>query len=113
MTECGRPLTDVAKCISRDEARDLVKRHGKQRTAFLCCMTCLTQVDRWHTWDGDPAEALAREFFGVKDPELSTELIAIGLLVAAHRDEFDGFMAGIKDTSDLAAARRRRAARNP
>jgi hypothetical protein len=45
---------------------------------------------------------------------LTNELHAIAALVAAHRDEFDDFIAGLANTTSLDAARRdrrRRAAR--
>jgi hypothetical protein len=111
MTECGRPIDDVKKVMERREALALVEKHGKQRAAFLLCMTCTTTARQYRTWEEDPAGALAREFFGATDPKLGAELRALGALVAAHREEFDGFLEGLNTTVDLAAARRERARR--
>jgi len=109
MTECGRPTADVADFVSRAEALARIKRDGIQRAAFSLCMTCLNTARNHTEWDEDPVKALAREFYGVADPKLKDELLALGALVGAHREEFDGFLAGIGDTASLAAARRRRA----
>jgi hypothetical protein len=111
LTECGRPTADVKKFMERQEALALVKKHGIKRAAFLLCMTCMTTANQYRTWEEDPAGALAREFFGATDPKLSEELRALGALVNAHREEFDGFLEGLGSTVDLAAARRQRARR--
>lgn len=109
MGECGRLERDVAKMIDREEALALIKKYGQQRAAFLLCMTCITNCRQYASWEEDPAGALAREFFGAKDPQLGNELTALGLLVTAHREEFDEFLRGVKETVSLDAARRRRA----
>lgn len=110
ITECGRGVNDVAEIMSRADALALVDKHGIKRAAFLLCMTCMTTCNQYATWEQSPADALGREFFGVKDPALDDELTAIGLLVAAHRDEFDDYLRGVKAATSLEAARRRRAA---
>lgn len=108
MTECGRPIADVKKSMDRAEALALVAQHGKQRAAFLLCMTCMTTANQYKTWEEDPVGALAREFFGATDPKLRDELRALGALVDAHRDDFDGFLEGLTTTISLADARRQR-----
>lgn len=112
MTECGRPLSDVAEVVSRAEAIARIKRDGMQRASLFLCMTCLSTARNHPEWDSDPVKALAREFFGAADPRLRDELLALGALAAAHREEFDGFLNGIGDTVDLAAVRRRRVTGN-
>jgi hypothetical protein len=114
LTECGRPVGDVRAWIDRGEALAMVAKHGIRRAAFMICMTCMTTANQYPEWDDDPRGALAREFLGAaRDQELGDHLRAIGLLVAAHRAEFDDLLAGLKNTVSLADARktkRRRAA---
>jgi hypothetical protein len=110
VTECGRPVAELKNVISRAEALALIAKHGIKRTAFLLCMTCMTTCDQYPDWHEDPAGALAREFFGAyRDPRLSDELRALEALVAKHREEFDGYLAGLEQATSLDAARRRRA----
>lgn len=115
-TDCGRPVSDVAAVISRAEMAAKFRRLGKQRAAYTTCMTCLNNIGRWPaTWADDPVAVMARMFHGWRngDDRLRDELRALGALVEAHRDEFEGFMAGLGETVSLADRRRqaRRAAR--
>ena len=114
MTECGRQLADVATWITREELVARVKTDGIQRAAYSTCMTCLETAKRWPAWSENPAQALSRELghWGRPDEQTQVELRAIALLIAAHREEFDETVAGLKGTVSLAAARqakRRRA----
>ena len=107
LTECGRRLDDVRTSISRDELAARLRRDGQQRTAFSVCMTCLSTAGRWPSWDADPVEAMAREFHGFRRHErLADELRAIAAIVEAHREEFDGYLQGLRETVSLDAARR-------
>lgn len=107
LTECGRRLDDVRGVISREELAARLRRDGQQRTAFTVCMTCLSTVSRWPQWDKDPVEAMAREFHGYRRHDrLADELRAIAAVVEAHRDEFDGYLAGLGETVRLDAVRR-------
>ncbi len=121
LTECGRALDDVATFITRDELIARVKTDGKTRTAFTVCITCWnTASDRRNeTWETEPIAVIGREaercgmgrVYAAQTPErerLTTELRAIAALVAAHRDEFDEFIAGVAHTASLDAARRDR-----
>ncbi len=116
-TECGRAVDEFAEGIvlDRAEALALVDKYGKQRAAFLLCMTCMTTASQYPDWNDDPSGALAREFHHYNrwhpDTRLNDELRAIAALVDAHRDEFDGYLEDVAQTTDLAAARRRRASR--
>lgn len=127
LTECGRALDDVASFISRDELVARVKADGKTRTAYSVCITCWSTASdrRNETWETEPIAVIGREAercgmgrcYASQTPErerLTNELHAIAALVAAHRDEFDEFIAGLANTTSLDAARRdrrRRAAR--
>lgn len=109
LTECGRTVTDVRDWIDRAEALALADKHGIRRAAFLICMTCMTTANQWPEWHENPAGALAREFLGAaRDPELGDHLTALGLLVTAHRAEFDELLAGMKATASLDDARKKR-----
>lgn len=106
VTECGKPIVDVASCITRPAMRAKFAREGRQRAAFTTCMTCLHTGDRWPEWQDDPVKALGRYFYMFRgDEQLADELRALAALVEAHRDEFDAYMAGLKDTVNLTAAR--------
>ncbi|MDQ2729919.1 MAG: hypothetical protein M3Y91_19170 [Actinomycetota bacterium] len=77
-------------------------------------MTCKDTANRWPTWDDSPAGAMARECAGYDyrwgrgdKPAIDYDLRA-AILIEAHRDEFDEILAGVRNTTDLAAARARR-----
>lgn len=109
-TDCGRPISDVAVVITRAEMTAKFRRLGKQRAAYTTCMTCLNNIERWPaTWADDPVAVMARMFHGWRtgDDQLRDELRALGALVEAHRDEFEGFLAGLGETVSLADRRRR------
>ena len=86
---------------------------GQRRTALVVCMQCADTMGRWPTWDQDPASVIAREGrgygLGHRDDRrelLDRELRAIALLIEAHPDEFTATVAGLAETTQLAAARR-------
>jgi hypothetical protein len=109
LTECGQPIVDVAACLTRPQMRAKWSREGEQRAAYTTCMTCLHTGRRWPEWDEDPVGSLARYFYlGRQDPVLADDLRAIAALIETHRDEFDEYLAGLKDTISLAAVRQAR-----
>jgi hypothetical protein len=112
ITECGRPIDDVNGWVDRPAAVARIHREGVQRAALFLCMTCLNTARNHPEWDENPVKALAREFYGATDPGLHDELLALGALVAAHREEFDGYLKGLTETVSLAAARRARRGRS-
>jgi hypothetical protein len=113
---------------------------GKQRAAFTACVTCMDTAERHHRHahyargdgGGSGVEALGREIEALRyvyppsNPtgergaratalwarrqRLEAELEAIAALVAEHRDEFDGYLAG-RDQAVSLAARRAQVAR--
>lgn len=130
-TECGKPLADlpVERVITVDQLQARIRDVGKTRAAFTACMTCWGTAERWRRQSA--LETVVRELQGMEwaspprtDAEradahskwfrkqrLLAELQAITALVAAHRDEFDGYLVGLAETTSLADARRRRRAR--
>lgn len=123
-TECGKTAVDVAKTITFDDLVRKVKDQGQQRAAMSTCMTCMNQADfrRRPDWDTCPGALIARESqheflhsgFGHanhQDSLLDKELRAIAALVEAHREEFDGYIQGLRSTVSLAERRRAKAAR--
>lgn len=116
LTECGRTSAGVPT-ISRAEFVARFKREGQQRSALTTCMTCWETARRWPDWTTDPTAAIAREVAGAtysndaRHDQIRAELRAIAAVVEAHRDEFDGFLAGLAETTSLTnwASRRRRA----
>ena len=134
LTECGKPLEgiDASRIISRDELHKRVADIGQKRAAFSTCMTCWETANRWP--DG-PATALYREVGVVyrtppsrydyapsRDGEqrrsydeakarrdrFAGELEAIQALIEAHREEFDGYLAGLGETVSLTDRRNAR-----
>jgi hypothetical protein len=113
--------------ISRAEFYRRVTDLGQQRAAMGICMTC------WHTaqrytgwkvkqthdeqvaafldlWERDPAEVIGRDIvYGERRERLNSELRVIGLLIEAHRNEFDEAMAGLADAATLDDLRAKRA----
>jgi hypothetical protein len=107
LTECGRPVSDVAGVITHEQLVWRVNQYGKQRTAFTVCMTCYTAANHSPQWATNPTGALTRDMrrgfsmvyrefdrdtgtYGpVKVDRLSAELHAIAALIDAHREEFD------------------------
>ena len=123
LTECG---IDAARypTWTRDEAFAQLDKLGKQRFGLFVCMTCWGTAGRHSTWDVDPASCMVRHAdrhtFSAKGRwrrdeavQFAAELRALGLLVAAHRDEFDETVAGILAATPLTDARasKRRQAR--
>lgn len=131
LTECGKPVADLAgRLVTREEATARIKRIGQKRAAFSLCMTCASTSDRHrnlrdHTVD--LVEAVARATGGLRYAQppyvneapsanwlerqrLSAELEAITALVAAHREEFDGYLSGREQTVSLAERRGQRRA---
>jgi hypothetical protein len=131
LTECGKPIAELnGRVVTRAEIEKRIRDIGKQRAAFTTCMTCATTSGRYHN---DLLAPLAREigtvqhaypprtthFAGrtsVEEPDerwnrkkrLLAELDAITALIAAHRAEFDGYLAGLAETVSLTDRRRRR-----
>lgn len=117
LTECKLDATrhpTWTRAQAAAQARDL----GQQRFAMVVCITCMNTSQRHRTWDEDPASCLDRyvaPVWGVPDDEqirMTNELRAIGLLVAAHRGEFDATVESLATATpmgSLRAARRRRA----
>jgi len=118
-TVCGRTVRDVAALVTKGEAMALVTKHGKQRAAFLLCMTCATRPTP--AFEDDPVECVrdwaARMWGGVgvpRDPIRAREraldvhtLRCLSQLVGAHRVEFDAMLAA---DDDLRERRQRRGA---
>jgi len=119
LTECGKPTAGL-DVLSRADAAAKAKQWGQRRATLMFCMTCRDHTYAWMTWEQSPIAVMARECqrrsgsFGrmysddARSP-LDYELRALGLLVAAHREEFAATLAGLRDTTDLGARRRRRA----
>jgi hypothetical protein len=129
LTECGKPVAELAgRLVTRDEAAARIKRIGQQRAAFSLCMTCASTSDRHRNRHGhteDAVAAVARATGSVwaaypppldreETPQwrernrLSAEFEALAALVAAHREEFDGYLSGREQTVSLADRRRQR-----
>ena len=123
LTECGRLLAEVAPeyLTTRDALTRYIREVGQQRAAFTTCMTCAMTIDRHSDWDADPASVLGRDGhawrrqFTPQQSRTRTELLAVALLVEAHRDEFEETVtaqaAAEKAGEQLVAARAEKAFR--
>jgi hypothetical protein len=118
LTECGRPVADVAAVTDRATLKAKIARLGQQRASFSTCMTCAKMAGRSETWERNPGAVVERfvrgaAFYGFSAAEepaadlMRRELLALGLLVEAHREEFDRLVEALGQTEDLDAARRR------
>lgn len=116
MTECGRPSGDVKSIVDRQAMKNTVERLGKQRAAMVMCMTCVGLYSRPGIWERHPAEILQRLIESTRyrarggddgRARLNRELLAIGMLIEDHREEFESYLTALEQTSDLDQARRR------
>lgn len=116
MTECGRAEGDVQSIVDRPTMQARVNKLGKQRAAMVMCMSCVNLYSRPFTWARHPAEILRRfiesQQYRVRRGDdtrslLMRELLALGMLVEDHREEFEGYVAALEQTADLDQARRR------
>lgn len=97
MTECGYDATKV-KTLTRAEYFQRLKDLGQRRSAMVTCLTCSDTCRRHGDWNDDPRLALQREITWEKPgyysrreqrgQRLKDELLAIALLIEAHREEF-------------------------
>lgn len=131
------------RVLSVDELVARVRDLGQRRAAYTTCMTCWETAGRHRSHDPDPLGPLLRELETLRwvhlpahDPppptdrvltareqagarararrrRLVRELEAIAALIAAHRDEYDGYLAGLDETVSLAARRTARQQRAP
>lgn len=130
LTECGKPTSEFpGRLLTRDQAAARIKRLGQQRAAFTLCMTCASASDRHRNLQAlteDSVAAVERALGSVvhatppwrddRDPSprwterqrLAVEFEAIAALIAAHRDEFDGYLSRREQTVSLADRRRQR-----
>lgn len=113
LTECGKPLADVASVITLDDWKSRVKRDGKRRTSYSVCETCAHQAQRSRTFAQHPMEVLDRAVMRARrgNGELvrfQHELHAIAALIAAHPDEFTDYLDGLDHTVSLDERRRLR-----
>jgi hypothetical protein len=117
LTECGIPLAnlDPTRVITAAALDRRIRDLGQQRTAYTTCMTCWSTAGRWRSGEPDPIQVIVREAQAVEYPgrhparrdALAAEVEAIVALVAAHREEFDGYLAGRSEAVSLADRRRR------
>jgi hypothetical protein len=119
LTECGKTLTelDPARVITADTLARRIRDLGKQRAAYTTCMTCADTAERWRSIDPEPLVVFLREAEAVqyrtrrnvaRREALTAEVEAITALIAAHREEFDGYLADRSATVSLDTVRRAR-----
>lgn len=134
ITECGKPLDGLdGRLITTAELDRRVNQLGQARAAYTTCMTCWDTACRHRSDRPDPIGVLARELEGlrwaspvehcragtkawkhaVRRERLVGELEALAALVAAHREEFDGYLADRGEAVSLAEARATRQRRAP
>ncbi len=118
ITECGYDASKV-KTLTRPEFFERVKDLGRQRTAMLTCMTCSDTAARWGTWEDDPRKALEREINwesgyrrNDRGERLKDELIAIAVLIEAHRNEFEATITTMTQRREWLEKKAANSARN-
>lgn len=120
LTECGRVVADVVNVVDRDALKAKFAKQGKQRASFSTCMTCANLYQRPGSWERYPIDVLHRALEGSRyrvrgrDANgesaadlMRRELLALGMLVEEHREEFERLIEALGQTEDLDAARRR------
>lgn len=114
VTECGRGGNDVAAITTPEHVRAMISRYGKQRTAFMVCMTCMDAYHGATSWESAPGEIVLRwlERSRYRTPRSGIEsvtkyLYALAALVKAHEEEFRALVDS-DGTTDLSARRKRR-----
>lgn len=108
LTECGLTIADLQHVLTRAQFTAKIDEQGQQRAAFTTCMTCWNTAGRWeNAWRrSGPVAAMEREVQRHSEHKrLERELYAIGVLIEAHREEFDAYVVGLEQTVDLAAKR--------
>lgn len=121
LTECGLSLANHT-AMSREEFQNKFKREGQARCALTTCMTCWQAFERWvRSEASSPLVGLGREIdhcrWKDRHPDdhrrLTVELLAIGVLVDRHHEEFDALCAEhcLQDENDLAKKRKSRSFR--
>lgn len=115
LTECGRAAESCTALTSADmDAK--IRAQGQQRAGLSSCMTCWDKTGRKYAgllgkYDkDDPVEVLRREIdrsrWGEEEKKpLQDELRALGMLVAAHREEYDTLLRDIRDSVDIGMAK--------
>jgi hypothetical protein len=94
ITECGYSIAKV-KTITREEFLQRMKQLGERRMYLLTCMTCLDTARRWEAWRDNPVHQMSREIQWDqrnKSSLLQRELMAIGMLISRHKEEFFALM---------------------
>ena len=101
LTECGLVAASFPT-ITREAYQARLMDLGQQRAALFTCWTCSDTVNRWRTWGENPVSAMQREtakYSPYRSPgdyeDFRKELVAIAALIAAHREEFDAYIAGL------------------
>lgn len=117
LTECGRPVADVKSIVARDALKAKFAAQGKRRASFSTCMTCADLFGRTAAWEQRPEDVVERHVRGAGMRRYGSptddgdrrrrELLALGLLVDEHREEFEQLVEALGQTEDLDAARRR------
>jgi hypothetical protein len=114
LTECGRKVDDLQHVITRQAYLAKVRKLGTRRAMLTTCLTCSDTAERWSDWATNPADVIRRETgYGRDDTPLRRELLAIAALIEEHRAEFDDYLAGLDQATDLAAVRQARRRRAP
>lgn len=125
LTECGM---EDDRALTAEEVFAKTNELGKQRMAMLTCMTCWSAAEmhrhwdsnrsRLNSWDDDPIGVVEREVNRSRwggprraPSPLKDELLAIALLIDAHRDDFDELLGGLGDVENLATLRAAKAAK--
>lgn len=116
-TECGRDPGAVSAWEDLDSFRARLRAEGQQRAALTTCMNCLSRASTGarvrEDWEHRPSAVMAREISGLgwgpdKEHLIDRELRVIGMLVNAHREEFDDLLKQLESTVSLGEARRRK-----
>lgn len=108
LTECGLAVVPGRKVITLEEVKTKFRVQGKIRASMSTCITCAQTATRYRSWVQDPVDAVRREVYGRRGDEerFKRELWALAALVAAHPEEFHGFLTGLDQAADLDARRR-------
>lgn len=110
LTECGLDVQDC-RALTPQQMREKVAEQGEVRASLSSCMTCWQnrRVDRGQLLRDTVLRMLNRSWHGDDGVRVERELRALGLLVAAHREEFETTLLDMNEAVDIRSAKKKAA----
>jgi hypothetical protein len=113
LTECGLDVRDC-QALTPQAMLEKIAEQGEVRASLSSCMTCWQhrRTDRGQLLRDAVSRLINRSWHGKESGRVERELRAIGLLVAAHREEFETTLRDMDEAVDIRTARKKPPAQN-